>query len=94
MIDHAKNFPNLSLGVGTFSVAQRDAIIDELELLRRASPETEKFFAKSGSDGWFVKNLENIQGDERDTIFISVGYGPDKNKFYCNEFWSSNSQRW
>jgi very-short-patch-repair endonuclease len=86
MIDHAKNFPKLSLGVGTFSVAQRDAIIDELELLRRANPETEAFFANSGSDGWFVKNLENIQGDERDTIFISVGYGPDKNKFVAMNF--------
>jgi len=60
-------------------VRQRDAILDELETLRRASPETESFFSENGADAgaepFFVKNLENIQGDERDVIFISVGYG-------------------
>ncbi len=35
---------------------------------------------KTALDGFFVKNLENVQGDERDVIFFSVGYGYDQNK--------------
>lgn len=76
IIRHALEFPDLSLGVAAFSVAQRRAILDELELLRRAHPETEGFFHAHPSEPFFVKNLENVQGDERDVIFISVGYGP------------------
>lgn len=78
VIEHARLFPDKSLGVGTFSVAQRDAVLDELELLRREHPELESFFVTGGGEPFFVKNLENIQGDERDVIFISVGYGKDR----------------
>ena len=73
----ARDSPHRSLGVGAFSVGQRDAILDELETLRRQNPEQETFFADDREEPFFVKNLENIQGDERDVIFISVGYGPD-----------------
>ncbi len=76
---HARNSPRLSLGVGTFSVAQRDAILDELEDQRRRSPDTEPFFDADRPAPFFVKNLESLQGDERDVIFISVGYGRDRN---------------
>ncbi|RQU99436.1 DUF3320 domain-containing protein [Burkholderia cenocepacia] len=76
IIAHACTHPKLSLGVAAFSAAQRRAIIDELELLRRGlSPEVEEFFKAHRSEPFFVKNLENVQGDERDVIFISVGYG-------------------
>ena len=76
IIVHARTYPKLSLGVAAFSAAQRRAIIDELELLRRGlSPEVEDFFKAHRSEPFFVKNLENVQGDERDVIFISVGYG-------------------
>lgn len=76
IMEHATKFPRLSLGVAAFSAAQRRAIVDELELLRRgADPEVEAFFNKQGAEPFFVKNLENVQGDERDVIFISVGYG-------------------
>ena len=76
IIQHALDYPDLSLGVAAFSVAQRRAILDELELLRRAHPETEGYFHAHPSEPFFVKNLENVQGDERDVIYISVGYGP------------------
>lgn len=76
IIAHARNFPKLSLGVAAFSAAQRRAIIDELEILRRGLPaDVEDFFKAHRSEPFFVKNLENVQGDERDVIFISVGYG-------------------
>lgn len=84
VIDHARNSPDRTLGVATFSVAQRQAILQQLELLRRENPDTEDFFSKSTNEPFFVKNLENIQGDERDVIFISVGYGPASNGGYLS----------
>jgi hypothetical protein len=74
---HAKETPGDSLGVATFSIKQRDAILDALEKLRRESPETEAFFAAHEHEPFFVKNLENVQGDERDAMLISVGYARD-----------------
>ena len=75
VMQHALEHPELSLGVAAFSARQRDAIADELEKLRRQRPATEQFFNDSEAEPFFVKNLENVQGDERDVIFISVGYG-------------------
>ena len=63
-----------SLGVGTFNLRQQLAIQDELEQRRREDPMIEPFFARGAGEPFFVKNLENIQGDERDVIFISVTY--------------------
>ena len=77
IIQHAKQYPELSLGVAAFSSAQRRAIMEQLELLRRTlAPGEEAFFQDHPSEPFFIKNLENVQGDERDVIFISVGYGP------------------
>lgn len=64
----------MSLGVGTFNLRQQLAIQDELEHRRRDDPSIEPFFDRGGPEPFFVKNLENIQGDERDVIFISVTY--------------------
>ena len=75
IIEHARANPEQSLGVATFSVRQRRAILDQVEILRRDCPDTEAFFHAHPSEPFFVKNLENVQGDERDVIFISVGYG-------------------
>src|SRR5207245_172271 len=72
---HAKESPHLSLGVGTFSLRQQLAILDELEARRRQDPALDTFLAPREEESFFVKNLENIQGDERDVIFISVTYG-------------------
>lgn len=87
VIHHAKTQPTRSLGVGAFSVVQRQAILDELEIQRRQHPETEPFFTAAHRDEpFFVKNLENIQGDERDVIFISVGYGKDASGYMAMNF--------
>ncbi|HEU4584223.1 MAG TPA: DUF3320 domain-containing protein, partial [Gemmatimonadaceae bacterium] len=79
VVRHAKERPHESLGVGTFNLRQQLAILDELELRRRQDPSIEPFFARDTAEPFFVKNLENIQGDERDVIFLSVTYakGPD-----------------
>lgn len=76
VMEHARNVPHQTLGVVAFSTAQRDAIILEVDRLRKANSDLEHFFAEhpEGED-FFVKNLENVQGDERDTIYISIGYG-------------------
>ena len=72
---HAKARPRLTLGVVAFSTAQRDCILLEVERLRREDPSCEEFFHPGVLEGFFVKNLENVQGDERDVIYISIGYG-------------------
>jgi len=63
-----------SLGVGTFNLRQQTAVQDELERRRRDDASIEPFFDLSLEEPFFVKNLENIQGDERDVIFLSVTY--------------------
>ncbi|QUM76078.1 DUF3320 domain-containing protein [Moritella sp. 24] len=73
---HAETKPSMTLGVVAFSTAQSNAILFEVERLRKEQPELEHFFAnREDGEHFFVKNLENVQGDERDTIFISIGYG-------------------
>lgn len=86
VIQHARTSPEQTLGVATFSVAQRQAILKELELLRRANPDVEEFFSAASNEPFFVKNLENIQGDERDVIFISVGYGKTETGYLAHAF--------
>ena len=78
VIQHARDFPHQSLGVAAFGLKQQQAILDELELLRRENPDTEPFFNVHATEPFFVKNLETVQGDERDVVFISVGYGRDR----------------
>jgi len=77
VFDHFTRFPDKSLGVGTFNIKQQQAIIDAVEDLRRKHPGMERFFHDDNPENFFVKNLETIQGDERDVIFISVGFGKD-----------------
>jgi Protein of unknown function (DUF4011)/REase_MTES_1575/Protein of unknown function (DUF3320)/AAA domain len=74
--DHAHATPKLSLGVVTFSSAQRNLITELLELARRQDNVLDEFLREGKSEDFFVKNIENVQGDERDVILVSVGYGP------------------
>lgn len=85
VMEHARLRPAQTLGVGCFSVSQRDAVLDELELLRREDPSLESFFMAS-AEPFFVKNLENIQGDERDVILISVGYARNAEGYMAMNF--------
>lgn len=76
--EHLRKNPGQSLGVVTFSVAQADTIENHLEQFRRQNPELERYFAPDRPEKFFVKNLESVQGDERDVLIFSVGYGKDK----------------
>jgi very-short-patch-repair endonuclease/DNA polymerase III delta prime subunit len=92
VLKHAKYSPELTLGVVAFSTAQRDCIIMELERLRRLDATFEKFFSKTNLEDFFVKNLENVQGDERDIIFISIGYGKTAHRKVTGNFGPVNRE--
>ena len=66
-----------SIGVVTFNQAQQQLIQDLFEDAQSKDHSLEPYFDESAADGVFVKNLENVQGDERDVIVFSIGYGPD-----------------
>jgi hypothetical protein len=67
----------LSIGVVTFSQPQQNLIDDMLMDAYRSDPQLETF-ANEQYEPILIKNLENVQGDERDVIMFSIGYGPDK----------------
>ncbi|MBT3070308.1 DUF3320 domain-containing protein [Rhodomicrobium sp. Az07] len=67
-----------SLGIVTFNGEQQRLIETLLDQERRAKPELERFFGTEWAEPVFVKNLENVQGDERDVILFSIAYGPDQ----------------
>ncbi len=76
----ATDGPRRSYGVVTFSQAQQKLVEDLLDQKRREHPEIEVHFGDEPpveGEPVFVKNLENVQGDERDVIIFSVCYGPD-----------------
>lgn len=79
IVEHAKKYPTQSLGVAAFNQRQAELIQDLLD----QACDRDRFAAdaignlRSLDDELFVKNLESIQGDERDVMFISYTYGPD-----------------
>ncbi|SCY63061.1 DUF3320 domain-containing protein [Butyrivibrio sp. INlla14] len=68
---------NETIGVVTFNVTQQTLIEDMLQEEFQKDVGFDKW-ASSGDEALFVKNLENVQGDERDVILFSVAYGPDQ----------------
>ncbi|WP_088549167.1 DUF3320 domain-containing protein [Paenibacillus aquistagni] len=80
-----------SLGVVTFSSIQQTLIEDLLEEMLKQEPEVEMLLMQL-PEPLFIKNLENVQGDERDVILFSVGYGPDANGKVSLNFGPLNRQ--
>jgi very-short-patch-repair endonuclease len=76
---HMREHSNESLGVVTLNFEQRELVEELLDRKLRDDPAAIAFQErmKGGQETLFVKNLENVQGDERDVIFISTTYGPD-----------------
>ncbi len=81
ILRHMRERPDESIGVAAMNVQQRDLIEDEFDDLSKGDPVVRAYVAKwdEGIEPFFIKNLENVQGDERDVIVISVTYGPDEN---------------
>ena len=92
VLKHAQEFPSQSLGVVALSVAQRDMIDNKMEFIRAKNPEVDAFCSDAKEEPFFVKNLENVQGDERDVIFISIGYGKDSDGYFAQAFGPVSSE--
>ncbi len=77
-VDRMRRCPDRSLGIATLNIVQKQLIADEIERLAASDPDVETFVQRwsDGLERFFVKNLENVQGDERDTIFVSTIFGP------------------
>jgi very-short-patch-repair endonuclease len=74
-LEHARIRPNESLGVITMGIKHADRVDLALRHALVAHTELQPFFEERGDERFFVKNLERVQGDERDAIILSVGYG-------------------
>ncbi len=96
ILEHVKKRPRESLGVIAMGLRHADRVqraIDQA-LLRR--PELSQFFDADAEERFFVKNLERVQGDERDAIILTVGYGKDRGgnlPFRFGPLLSSGGQR-
>lgn len=77
--EHITKHPERSLGIIAFSEKQQATIEEAVHRFRESNPCYEKFFAEDKEEPFFVKNLENVQGDERDTIIFSICYAKDSN---------------
>ncbi|MFC9277590.1 DUF3320 domain-containing protein [Streptomyces collinus] len=78
VLHHFDTRPGKTLGVVALSQAQASAIDQAVQQARLARPDLDRCFTDDRLDGFFVKNLESVQGDERDVMIMSVGYGPDE----------------
>ncbi len=92
VLQHARNRPNNSLGVVTLGLNHKETIDEALTQARRADPTLEEFFDEERPEPFFVKALEQVQGDERDVIIISIGYGKNENGALSHNFGPVNRQ--
>ncbi len=77
VFEHIERYPERSLGVVAFSISQQTLIERLVAARRKTEPDKEFFFHSDRPEPFFVKNLETVQGDERDTIIFSVAYAAD-----------------
>ncbi len=90
-VRHVRQHPDLSLGIAAFSGQQQEAIQDEFDRIEQGVPELHAFDRAHETEPLFIKNLENVQGDERDVILISVGYGFDRDGYVAMNFGPINN---
>ena len=82
--DESGKYP--SIGIATFNIHQRNLIIDEINREANSDPDFSIKVDLFYENGLFVRNLENIQGEERDIIIISTTFGYDKKGFFAERF--------
>lgn len=78
VVFHRRHHPDATLGVIALSSKQQEAIEAEIQRRTPLEPELRELRTDDRLTGFFVKNLENVQGDERDIIILSIGYGRDE----------------
>lgn len=76
-VEHFDQHPDRSLGIVSLNFSQKEAIEDAIAEALQERPDLAHFFDAARPEAVFVKSLENVQGDERDTMIISIGYGRD-----------------
>ncbi|WP_063763835.1 DUF4011 domain-containing protein [Actinoplanes subtropicus] len=87
VLHHLTHRPGSSLGVVTLSVAQADAIDEAVQQMIGEHPELDHLLDDADRlNGFFVKSLEAVQGDVRDVVILSVGYGYDENDKISTNF--------
>ena len=75
VLEHAAEHADESLGVIAMGITHATKIEDALRIALRTRPDLDAYFDEKRNERFFVKNLERVQGDERDAIILSVGYG-------------------
>jgi hypothetical protein len=86
VIHHYTARPDLSLGVVTFSEAQAEVVEIAVAKARKLHPDLDRFFGTDRLRGFFVKSAAAAQGDERDVLILSVGYGLDEKGQVTKDF--------
>lgn len=83
IFEHARQRPNESLGVITMGIKHANRIEEAVRQRLRNEPQLAasfaRFFDEEKEERFFVKNIERVQGDERDAIILSIGYGKNSN---------------
>ncbi|WP_041839385.1 AAA domain-containing protein [Acidobacterium sp.] len=78
VLQHARENPERTLGVISMGIKHAMRLQGALDLTLKDHPELAEFFDPDRPERFFIKNLERVQGDERDSIIISVGYGKNR----------------
>lgn len=92
VIEHFTKYPSRSLGVVAMNAQQREAIEDAVAEAMQDHPDLIPLMDPTCPEPYFVKSLENVQGDERDTMIISVGYGKDPDGHLSLNFGPINTE--
>lgn len=87
---HYQKNPSASLGIIAFSLSEQEEIEEQISEIMDRDQGFASWFSSS-KEPCFLKNLENVQGDERDFILLSVGYGYDSEKRFYHNFGPLNA---
>ncbi|WP_245963597.1 AAA domain-containing protein [Terracoccus luteus] len=86
VLEHARTRPDESLGVIALGLRHATRLDDAVTAALRSNPDVADFFDDAAPERFFVKNLERVQGDERDAIILSVGYGKTRHGRVLHRF--------
>jgi very-short-patch-repair endonuclease len=74
VLAHAQQRPAESLGVITMGITHAERVDAALRRALAGRPDLEPYFSENGHEPFFVKNIERVQGDERDAVILTIGY--------------------
>lgn len=92
VLEHAETRPDDSLGVIAMGIKHADRIDGALRIALAERPDLEDFFDEASPERFFIKNLERRQGDERDSIILTVGYGKNSDGRMLYRFGPLNTE--